>query len=223
MIEMQAICREYSSGENVVHALRDANLHIAAGEYLAILGPSGSGKSTLLHILGCLDSATSGRYQLDGKDISKLDVNAMAQVRNRTIGFIFQRFHLLPRATALQNVAMPLRFAGVKRAEREARASQLLERVGLADRMTHLPSELSGGQQQRVAIARALANNPRLLLADEPTGNLDSASGTAIIELLEDLNASGTTIVVVTHDERLAERTPRIIRMLDGRIQNHAD
>jgi putative ABC transport system ATP-binding protein len=222
MIEMQAICREYSSGASVVHALRNANLRIEVGEYLAILGPSGSGKSTLMHILGCLDSATSGRYELDGQDISQLDSNAMAKVRNRTIGFIFQRFHLLPRATALQNVAMPLRFAGVKRAQREARASQLLERVGLADRMTHLPSELSGGQQQRVAIARALANNPRLLLADEPTGNLDSASGKAIVTLLEELHADGTTIAVVTHDEKLAERTARVIRMLDGCIQNDA-
>jgi putative ABC transport system ATP-binding protein len=219
MINMQAINREYRSGESVVHALRDANLDIHAGEYLAILGPSGSGKSTLMHILGCLDSPTSGRYLLDGQDISQLDVNAMARVRNRTIGFVFQRFHLLPRASALQNVAMPLRFAGVKTAERNRRATELLEKVGLSDRIHHLPSELSGGQQQRVAIARALANNPKLLLADEPTGNLDSVSGAAIIELLEQLHEEGTTIVVVTHDEQLAARTPRVIRMLDGAIQ----
>lgn len=219
MINMQAISREYRSGESVVHALRDADLDIHAGEYLAILGPSGSGKSTLMHILGCLDSPTSGRYLLDGQDISKLDVNAMARVRNRTIGFVFQRFHLLPRASALQNVAMPLRFAGVKTAERNRRAAELLEKVGLSDRIHHLPGELSGGQQQRVAIARALANNPKLLLADEPTGNLDSVSGAAIIELLEQLNKEGTTIVVVTHDEQLAARTPRVIRMLDGAIQ----
>jgi len=219
MINMQAISREYRSGESVVHALRDADLNINAGEYLAILGPSGSGKSTLMHILGCLDSPSSGRYLLDGQDISQLDVNAMARVRNRTIGFVFQRFHLLPRASALQNVAMPLRFAGVKTAERNRRATELLEKVGLNDRIHHLPSELSGGQQQRVAIARALANNPKLLLADEPTGNLDSVSGAAIIELLEELHKEGTTIVVVTHDEQLAGRTPRVIRMLDGSIQ----
>lgn len=219
MINMQAISREYRSGESVVHALRDADLDINAGEYLAILGPSGSGKSTLMHILGCLDSPSSGRYMLDGQDISQLDVNAMARVRNRTIGFVFQRFHLLPRASALQNVAMPLRFAGVKTAERNRRATELLEKVGLSDRIHHLPSELSGGQQQRVAIARALANNPKLLLADEPTGNLDSVSGAAIIELLEELHSEGTTIVVVTHDEQLAARTPRVIRMLDGSIQ----
>jgi len=220
MIEMQAICREYRSGESVVHALRDADLRIDAGEYLSILGPSGSGKSTLMHLLGCLDSPTSGRYSLNGQDISQLDVNAMARVRNQTIGFVFQRFHLLPRSTALQNVAMPLRFAGVKTAQRFERASELLHKVGLGDRLQHLPSELSGGQQQRVAVARALANAPKLLLADEPTGNLDSVSGAAIIDLLEELNKEGTTIVVVTHDQQLASRTPRIIRMLDGRIQD---
>jgi putative ABC transport system ATP-binding protein len=220
MIELEKISRNYSSGENVVQALIEVDLQIQAGEYLSILGPSGSGKSTLMHILGCLDRPSRGRYLLEGADVSSLTINQMAAVRSRTIGFIFQRFHLLARSTALQNVAMPMRLAKVKKAERERRAAEFLDRVGLADRMHHRPAELSGGQQQRVAIARALANGPRLLLADEPTGNLDSASGKEIIELLEELNTEGTTVIVVTHDEKLSARTPRVVRVLDGRIAN---
>lgn len=218
MIELNQINRVFRNGENNVHALRDVNLRIEAAEYMSILGPSGSGKSTLMHILGCLDTATSGRYLLNSKDISTLDVNQMAAIRNRNIGFIFQRFHLLPRSTAMQNVAMPMRLAGVKNADRLQRAAQLLQRVGLGDRMDHRPSQLSGGQQQRVAIARALANAPQLLLADEPTGNLDTQSGSQIVELLEDLHTDGTTVVIVTHDEELAARTGRVVRMLDGKI-----
>jgi len=218
MIELNQINRVFRNGENNVHALRDVNLRIEAAEYMSILGPSGSGKSTLMHILGCLDTATSGRYLLNSKDISTLDVNQMAAIRNRNIGFIFQRFHLLPRSTAMQNVAMPMRLAGVKNADRLQRAAQLLQRVGLEDRMDHRPSQLSGGQQQRVAIARALANAPQLLLADEPTGNLDTQSGSQIVELLEDLHTDGTTVVIVTHDEELAARTGRVVRMLDGKI-----
>lgn len=218
MIELEAICRDYESGENVVRALADANMRVEPGEYLSILGPSGSGKSTLMHIMGCLDQPTRGQYRLEGQDVTSLDVNEMARVRNRTIGFVFQRFHLMPRSTALENVALPLRFARQKPRERRRRALELLERVGLESRVTHRPAELSGGQQQRVAIARALAMKPRLLLADEPTGNLDTTSGQEIIELLEELNAEGTTVIVVTHDEHLAQRTRRVVRMLDGRI-----
>lgn len=218
MIEMQSISREYAQGESVVHALRDVSLRIEAGSYLSILGPSGSGKSTLMHLLGCLDTPTSGTYLLDGVEVGQLDVDAKARLRNRTIGFVFQRFHLMPRSTALQNVMMPMRFAGVAAADRKRRAKDLLERMGLGDRADHRPSELSGGQQQRVAIARALANRPPLLLADEPTGNLDSQSGNSIISLLEELHVEGTTVAVVTHDEELARRTHRVVRMLDGRI-----
>jgi putative ABC transport system ATP-binding protein len=218
LIKIESVCRDYESGESAVHALVDAQLDVAVGEYISILGPSGSGKSTLMHILGCLDRPTRGRYLLEGQDVSSLDVNAMARLRNDTIGFVFQRFHLLPRSTALENVAMPMRFARMPKAERQRRAAELLERVGLTGRLEHRPAELSGGQQQRVAIARALAMQPRLLLADEPTGNLDTASGRAIVALLEELNAEGTTVIVVTHDEALARRTPRVVRMLDGRI-----
>lgn len=218
MIHMRSICRSYRQGETTVHALRDVDLDIEGGSYLSILGPSGSGKSTLMHLLGCLDTPTSGSYLLEGTDVTGLDRNAMARLRNRAIGFVFQRFHLMPRATALENVMMPMRFAGIGKGERISRAESLLERVGLADRITHRPSELSGGQQQRVAIARALANRPRLLLADEPTGNLDSESGKQIVALLEELHVDGTTIALVTHDESLAARTERIIRMLDGEI-----
>ncbi|NQU47183.1 MAG: ABC transporter ATP-binding protein [Planctomycetes bacterium] len=222
MIELHQINRVFRNGESTVHALGDVDLRIEAAEYMSILGPSGSGKSTLMHILGCLDTATSGRYILNNHDISTLDVNQMAAIRNRNIGFIFQRFHLLPRSTALQNVAMPMRLAGMKNADRLQRAAQLLQRVGLGDRMHHRPSQLSGGQQQRVAIARALANAPQLLLADEPTGNLDTQSGSQIVQLLEELQAEGTTVVIVTHDEELAARTGRVVRMLDGKIASDA-
>jgi len=215
---MQQISRVYQQGETQVHALREINLHIEKGEYLSILGPSGSGKSTLMHLLGCLDTPTSGTYLFGGRDVGGISLEAKAKLRNHDIGFVFQRFHLLPRSSALQNVMMPMRFARTPLAEQKRRASELLERVGLTDRASHKPAELSGGQQQRVAIARALANRPGVLLADEPTGNLDSESGRKIVELLEELNQEGTTVIVVTHDEGLAERTNRILRMLDGRV-----
>jgi len=222
MITMQQICRTYDQGETKVHALREVDLKIDQGEYVSILGPSGSGKSTLMHILGCLDTPSSGSYRFEGEEVGEFSVEAKAKFRNRDIGFIFQRFHLLPRSNAMQNIMMPMRFARTPINEQKQRASELLERVGLSDRATHKPSELSGGQQQRVAIARALANRPRILLADEPTGNLDSESGRQIVELLEELNQEGTTVIIVTHDEGLAERTNRVLRMLDGRIASDA-
>ncbi len=218
MIELESIAKEYAVGEATIEALRDVSLEISRGEYVSVLGPSGSGKSTLLHLIGCLDTPTRGRYRLDGEEVSGLDPNRLAQVRSLRFGFIFQAFHLMPRATALENVALPLRFAGVRPAEGRERAAHLLARVGLPDRLAHLPSELSGGQQQRVAIARALANRPDVILADEPTGNLDSQFGIEVIELLEELNAEGQAVILVTHDETLAARTRRTIRMLDGRI-----
>jgi putative ABC transport system ATP-binding protein len=218
LIQLQQIGKEYASGEGAVHALRDVDLEVEAGEYVSVLGPSGSGKSTLLHVIGCLDSPSAGRYLLDGTDVGSLDVNRMADVRNRRFGFVFQAFQLMPRLSALDNVALPLRFAGQGIDERRRRAAELLDAVGLADRATHRPTELSGGQQQRVAIARALANRPDVILADEPTGNLDSRAGSEIVELLEQLNANGQTLILVTHDESLAARTRRTIRMLDGAI-----
>ncbi len=218
LIQLSDVQKTYGKETGQVRALKSVDLEIAKGEYVSILGPSGSGKSTLLQILGCLDKPTQGTYRLEGTAVHQLDRNGLADVRNRSIGFVFQRFHLLPRATALENVALPLRFAGKDSAARHQRAKRLLEQVGLEDRMNHRPSELSGGQQQRVAIARALANEAPLLLADEPTGNLDSQSGKEIIQLLEKLHAEGRTIILVTHDEQLAQRTHRTIRLLDGRI-----
>ncbi len=218
LIELQSVSKTYAKTSGSVQALREVDLQIGTGEYVAILGPSGSGKSTLLQLLGCLDTPTAGTYRLDGTPIHELDRNALAETRNQKIGFVFQRFHLMPRATALENVALPLRFANWSQSRRNERAQDLLKDVGLADRTTHFPSELSGGQQQRVAIARALANHPPLILADEPTGNLDSQSGTEITQLLEGLRDEGRTIILVTHDEQLASRTDRIIRLLDGRI-----
>jgi len=221
LIELRDVGKTYHDDDGDagrVVALEGVTLSIERGASVALLGPSGSGKSTLLHILGCLDRPTSGRYLLDGDDVSTLDVNRLADVRSREVGFVFQRFHLLPRATALQNAALPLRLAGVGTAESEARARELLERVGLGERLGHRPAKLSGGEQQRVAIARGVANRPSIVLADEPTGNLDSRAGAEIVALLEELNQDGTTLVVVTHDETIAARAPRIIRLLDGRV-----
>jgi len=218
LIEARALGMTYSSGEGAVHALRGADLTVSPGEYLALVGPSGSGKSTLMHILGCLSTPTAGTYQFDGEDVSSFDPKRLAEVRNRKVGFVFQRFHLLQRSSALENVMLPLDFGGVPLAERRRRASELLERVGLEHRQSHRPSQMSGGEQQRVAVARALSVGPSLLLADEPTGNLDSQSGTEIVALLEELAAEGRTLIVVTHDEELAARAGRVIRLLDGRI-----
>lgn len=218
MIELQGVGRDYEMGATLVRALDAVDLRVAEGESVALLGPSGSGKSTLLQLLGCLDQPSRGSYHLDGVDVGSLGRDTLAALRCRKVGFVFQRFHLMPRQTALQNVMLPMRFAGTPAKEQKERAKALLDRVGLADRAGHRPGELSGGQQQRVAVARALANRPKVLLADEPTGNLDSAAGQDVLELLLELHAAGTTLVVVTHDEELAERLQRTVRLHDGRI-----
>ncbi len=218
VIEMRGIGKVYRSGRLEVDALREVDLEVHSGDFLAIVGPSGSGKSTLMNLLGCLDRPTSGTYRLTGENVAELNDDALARLRNRTIGFVFQSFNLLPRTTALENVAMPLLYAGVSRGERNARAREALERLGLGDRMEHQPSELSGGQQQRVAIARALVTKPAILLADEPTGNLDSQSGADVLALLHELNASGTTVVLITHDGDVAVAAKRSVHVKDGRV-----
>jgi putative ABC transport system ATP-binding protein len=218
VIEATDIKKIYKMGEVEVHALRGASVNIKHGEIVAIMGPSGSGKSTLMNILGCLDRPSSGQYILDGEDVSHLTSDQLAVIRNRKVGFVFQSFNLLPRATALSNVELPMRYAGVVRG-RSDRARDALASVGLADRISHRPTELSGGQQQRVAIARALVNNPAILMADEPTGNLDSKSGHEIMELILQLNRErGTTIILVTHDTNVAGYAERIIRLYDGLV-----
>jgi putative ABC transport system ATP-binding protein len=209
----------YPMGGTEVRALQGINLQIEAGEFIAILGPSGSGKSTIMHILGCLDTPTSGTYHLEGAAIQDLSPNELAEIRNRSIGFVFQSFHLLPRATACENVELPMVFAGVNTTGRKACAESVLEQVGLKERINHLPNELSGGERQRVAIARALVNKPSILLADEPTGNLDSHSGVEILALFEELHAEGRTVILVTHDQMIASRAHRVIRILDGKIE----
>jgi len=219
MIEAQKLCKNYLMGRVTVEALREVDVSIGRGEYLAILGPSGSGKSTLMHILGCLDTPTSGTYLLDGQPVQGLKRNQLARIRNDRIGFVFQNFNLLGHATALGNVELPLIYRGTGRRRRHERAAELLERVGLGDRLDHRPAELSGGQRQRVALARALATDPDVILADEPTGNLDSAAGEAVVALFEELVAEGKTIIVVTHDLDIAGRARRIIRLRDGRIE----
>jgi putative ABC transport system ATP-binding protein len=219
LIEIQNITKVYQMGRVEVHAVRGISLTIEAGEIIAIMGPSGSGKSTMMNILGCLDQPTSGRYLLDQKNVSHLNENQLAEIRNRKIGFVFQTFNLLGRTTAFQNVALPLIYAGVSRIERRRRAQEALEAVGLADRMSHTPMELSGGQQQRVAIARSLVNNPSIILADEPTGNLDSKSGIEVMEILQTLNQErGITIVLVTHDHQIAQHARRIVHLQDGLV-----
>jgi len=218
IISIEGVGRTYHTGRIDVTALVDVSLAVEPGEFVAVVGPSGSGKTTLMNILGCLDRPTSGRYVLDGTSVAELDDDGLAALRSRSIGFVFQSYNLLPRASALDNVATPLIYQGVGRREREARARAALERLGLGDRTHHEPTELSGGQQQRVAIARALVTEPALLLADEPTGNLDSASGAEVMALLHELNASGRTIVLITHDVEVAAAANRQIHVRDGRV-----
>jgi putative ABC transport system ATP-binding protein len=207
-------------GNQWVRVLKGIDLDVQPGEYIALMGPSGSGKSTLMNLLGCLDTPTSGSYFLAGEDVSRMDDDALAEVRNKKIGFVFQTFNLLPRQTALQNVALPLVYAGWSKADRLARATEVLSSVGLADRMDHQPNQLSGGQRQRVAIARALVNTPSMVLADEPTGNLDSATSVEIMRLFDEIHAQGNTLVVVTHEEDIARHAKRIVRMRDGLIES---
>jgi putative ABC transport system ATP-binding protein len=218
MIRMTGIRKAYSTGRVEVEALRGVDLEIATNEYVAVVGPSGSGKSTLMNIIGCLDTPTSGEYVLSGEKVAGLDRNRLAEIRNKHVGFVFQNFNLLPYATALENVELPLLFAGIPTDERRARAEEMLRRVDLADRMEHKPTELSGGQMQRVAIARALVNKPAIVLADEPTGNLDSASGKAIVTLFAELHAAGQTIVMITHDQAVARLASRVIQIRDGLV-----
>jgi len=219
LIEARGLAKTYRLGQVDVEALRGVDADVTAGEYIAITGPSGSGKSTLMHILGCLDSPTSGSYRLDGEDVGALSGKRLAQVRNRKVGFVFQTFNLMPRLTVEENVALPLKYrGGVTRGERRARALKLLERLGLSPRVGHRPDELSGGERQRVAIARALIGEPAILMADEPTGNLDSQAGSEVLKTFAELHAAGHTIVLVTHDPGVAARAQRVIHMSDGRV-----
>jgi putative ABC transport system ATP-binding protein len=218
IISLERVSRIYAMGHVDVPALDDVSLDVATGEFLAIVGPSGSGKSTMMHIIGCLDRPTAGTYRLAGTAVGDLGDDELARVRSRTIGFVFQSYNLLPRTTALDNVATPLLYQGVGRAERQRRAGAALERLGLGDRLHHEPTELSGGQQQRVAVARALVTEPALILADEPTGNLDSRSGAEVMELLRELNDAGRTVVLITHDADVAAAADRQVHLLDGRI-----
>ena len=220
VIDIEGVTKLYRMGAEIVHALRGVALRVHRNEYMAIMGPSGSGKSTLMNMLGCLDTPTSGHYHFNGKDVSSMSDDELASIRNREIGFVFQTFNLLPRSTSLHNVELPLIYAGLPPAARRARAREALENVGLGDRMLHKPNELSGGQRQRVAVARALVNHPSILLADEPTGNLDSRTGEEIMQLFDQLYEQGNTIIVVTHEEDIARHARRAIRLHDGLIES---
>jgi putative ABC transport system ATP-binding protein len=222
VIEIHDIVKNYLIGTVIVRALRSISVTIDRNEYVAIMGPSGSGKSTLMNLIGCLDTPTSGEYRLNGIDVSKMEDNMLAEIRNKEIGFIFQTFNLLPRYTALENVTLPLIYAGIQKNIRVHQAEETLEQVGLADRMTHKPNELSGGQRQRVAIARALVNKPSIILADEPTGNLDSKTSIDIMNLLDEIHRGGNTVIVVTHEEDIAKHAARIIRLIDGTVSSDA-
>ena len=219
IIQLQNIRKSYFMGKQELEVLKGIDLTINKNEYVALMGPSGSGKSTLMNILGCLDSPTSGKYILNGQDVSAMDDNSLAEVRNQEIGFVFQQFNLLPRLTALENVALPLVYAGMKKKPRNQKASQVLEMVGLTDRAHHKPNELSGGQCQRVAIARALVNEPAIILADEPTGNLDSVTSQEIMEIFGDIHKAGNTVILVTHEEDIANHAHRIVRLRDGMVE----
>lgn len=220
IIRVTDITKKYVIGTEVIHALNGVSLEVQKNEYVALMGPSGSGKSTLMNMLGCLDSPTSGEYILNGIPVAKMSDNELAEVRNKEIGFVFQTFNLLPRSTTLENVALPLVYAGSKKEARDVRAKEVLEQVGLGNRMSHKPNELSGGQRQRVAIARALVNKPAIILADEPTGNLDSKTSIEIMALLEDIHKLGNTIILVTHEEEIAKFAHRIVRLKDGVVES---
>ncbi len=220
VIDIKGMTKTYIMGQTEVRALRGVDLNILTNEYVALMGPSGSGKSTLMNLLGCLDSPTSGGYLLDGKDVSRMEDAELANIRNEKIGFVFQTFNLLPRQTTLENVALPLVYAGMSKKQRSERAAAVLESVGLGDRLDHRPNELSGGQRQRVAIARALVNNPAIILADEPTGNLDTKTSIEIMEIFEQIQAAGNTVIIVTHEPDIALHAHRIVRLRDGEVES---
>ncbi|MUP44190.1 ABC transporter ATP-binding protein [Gramella sp. BOM4] len=220
VIEISKITRDFPLGQEVVKVLKGIDLEIERGEYVAFMGPSGSGKSTLMNLLGCLDTPTSGSYILNGKDVSQMTDDELAEIRNKEIGFVFQTFNLLPRTTALDNVALPMVYAGASKSERVERAKEVLTSVGLGDRMDHKPNQLSGGQRQRVAVGRALVNKPSIILADEPTGNLDSKTSVEIMNLFDEIHANGNTVILVTHEEDIAMHAHRVIRLKDGRVES---
>ncbi len=220
LLDLKNISKKYTIGAETIHALRSVTISINKGEYVALMGPSGSGKSTLMNIVGCLDTPSGGTYSLNGKEVSKMHDDELAEIRNKEIGFVFQTFNLIPRSSALDNVALPLVYAGIRKQERIEKATAVLTDVGLGDRITHKPNELSGGQRQRVALARALVNNPSLILADEPTGNLDSKTSEEIMALFEEIHRKGNTIIVVTHEEDIAQHAHRIVRLKDGLVES---